>query len=595
MNDELLEEVALNNQAYHTIPYENVIDLFDVIAEKYQEKIAIETEENRITYQKLKNLSNVMAKRLLDSGVKKGDFIGVVMKRRLETISVILSILRCGAVYVPLEEEHAPYKMNYLLKDEKVKYIIVEQSFSMENSKVKRYEDIFHDLEGVMGCCVNEGKGENIPAYVNFTSGSTGEPKEVLLPHRGILRLVYQPCYVNISDKDVFMHAAPISFDASTFEIWGALLNGAKLIIVPSHLLVESKKLREVKEKFNISIMFLTTCIFNRLVTEEIDLFQSMNAVITGGDMVSKTHFIQFRNRHAEVSLIHAYGPTENTTFSCCYKVNEINENWSTIPIGGPINNSLVYILDGERKAVPVGTMGEIYVGGDGLAYGYANDEKKTKESFIPNPYRENNRIYKTGDFARWLPDGVIEFVGRIDNQVKIRGFRVELAEVKSKIQQIEGVVDCAVTTKRNESGEKYIVTYYTAEDSITNQKIIEELKVTTPDYMIPTVLYKVSKILLTDNGKIAWKETEILAIEENSELGIEEKEYKEIGELWRSVLRHSNFTKDDNFFDVGGNSLLLSDLAKQMKEHYKKQVKLVQLFRYPTIRKQFEYINKLK
>ena len=267
-------------------------------------------------------------------------------------------------------------------------------------------------------------------AYVCFTSGSSGQPKGVSIPHRAIVRLVKNTTYVSLSSSDVFLQFAPVSFDASTFEIWGCLLNGGQLVVLPSEKL-SLAHLGSAIRKYNVSVLWLTAGLFHQMVDHELDSLTGVRQLLAGGDVLSIAHVRKALERLGEGRLINGYGPTENTTFTCCYSITHLSAEEHSVPIGRPISNTQCFILDRDLQPVPIGVRGELFASGDGLARGYLNDPKLTAEKFIPNPFRPGSLLYRTGDFARYRSDGNIEFLGRIDNQVKIRGYRIELGEIE--------------------------------------------------------------------------------------------------------------------------------------------------------------------
>ena len=286
-------------------------------------------------------------------------------------------------------------------------------------------------------------------AYVCFTSGSSGHPKGVSVPHRGIVRLVKNANYISVSASDVFLQFAPVSFDASTFEIWACLLNGGQLVVPPSEMLSLSQ-LGAIIRKYNVSVLWLTAGLFHQMVDYELDSLSGVRQLLAGGDVLSIAHVRKALTRLAEGRLINGYGPTENTTFTCCYSISQLSAEEQTVPIGSPICNTQCFILDSALQPVPIGVRGELFAGGDGLARGYLNDPKLTAEKFIPNPFRPGSLLYRTGDFARYRSDGNIEFLGRIDNQVKIRGYRIELGEIESALKLHSTVTEAVVVARED-------------------------------------------------------------------------------------------------------------------------------------------------
>ena len=340
-------------------------------------------------------------------------------------------------------------------------------------------------------------------AYVCFTSGSSGQPKGVVVPHRAIVRLVKNTTYVSLSTFDVFLQLAPISFDASTFEIWACLLNGGKLVMFPSEML-SLTQLGYIIRKHGISVLWLTAGLFQQMVDQELDSLTGVRQLLTGGDVLSTAHVRKALERLGKGRLINGYGPTENTTFTCCHSITLSSVEGKSIPIGRPIANTQCYILGGDLQPVPIGVRGELFAGGDGLALGYLNDPALSAEKFIPNPFRSDLLLYRTGDLVRYYSDGNIEFLGRADQQVKIRGYRVELGEIESVLKLHPAVRDAAVVTCEDVQSDRRVVAYVVpASYPAQSDELKEFLKERLPAYMLPSVLIFIDAFPLTPNGKL--------------------------------------------------------------------------------------------
>jgi len=344
------------------------------------------------------------------------------------------------------------------------------------------------------------------PAYVSFTSGSTGRPKGVCVPHRGVVRLVKETNYARLGPDEVFLQLAPVAFDASTLEIWGPLLNGGRLVIFPPQTPTLTE-LGEFIQRHGITTLWLTAGLFHQMVEEQLDGLRGVRQLLAGGDVLSVPHVKKALKRLNGCTLINGYGPTENTTFTCCHRVTSSDGDVRSIPIGRPIANTQVYILDDYQQPVPVGVPGELYIGGDGLALGYINRPELTAEKFVRHPLSPEPaaRLYKTGDLVRWLPDGAIEFLGRIDSQVKVRGFRVELGEIETVLSQHPAVRECSVAACADASGNKQLVAYFVSDASVapTTDELRTHLQRTLPEYMVPAALVRLDALPLNANGKV--------------------------------------------------------------------------------------------
>jgi amino acid adenylation domain-containing protein/thioester reductase-like protein len=415
-------------------------------------------------------------------------------------------------------------------------------------------------------------------AYLMYTSGSTGTPKGVIVPHQAILRLVINANYIKISVDDCIAHASNPAFDASTFEIWGALLNGARLLIVPQAVVLDTKEFASLLQRESVTILWITAGLFAQYIDALASVFVRLRYLLTGGDVVEPRLVSQvFRNgppRH----FINAYGPTECTTFSSAYSVECAPDNIEALPIGRPISNTQIYILDFQRQIVPIGVVGEMYIGGTGVALGYLNRPELNSERFIRNPFSTNvqSRLYKTGDFARWRPDGNIEFLGRVDQQIKIRGFRVELGEIEAQLLRHPKVKEAAVIAQAGVLGQKRLIACVVSNDRMTPEphSIAEllhgYLTQVLPDYMVPSGFVSLDHLPLTSNGKV-----DRLALSKSQQVLHPIREYeapethleKTLATIWQEVLDVPRVGRLDNFFDLGGHSLLALHAMLQLNE----------------------------
>ncbi len=324
--------------------------------------------------------------------------------------------------------------------------------------------------------------------------------------HRAVIRLVRNTNYVEVNRADRIAQASNASFDAATFEIWGALLNGATVIGVSKDVALSPVDLADEIRRQQISILFLTTALFNQVAAEAPDAFATLRVLLFGGEAVDPK-WVRTVLQHPPRQLLHVYGPTENTTFSTWHEVLNVSEDARTIPIGKPVSNSQCYILDEHLNPVPIGVPGELYLVGDGLARGYWNQPGLTAQKFVPNPFQSGagSRLYRTGDLARWLPDGAIEFIGRLDQQVKIRGFRIEPGEIESTLARHPGVRDCTVRAYTRGADDRKLAAYYVpgGKPAPTGPELRRFLKERLPDYMIPAAFIRLDALPLTPNGKV--------------------------------------------------------------------------------------------
>ena len=387
-----------------------------------------------------------------------------------------------------------------------------------------------------------------------------------------MVRLVKATNYASLGAEEVFLQFAPISFDASTLELWGPLLNGGRLVVFPASL-PSLAQLGGVIEQHQVTFLWLTAGLFHQMVEDHLDSLGSVRQLLAGGDVLSVPNVRRVLEHLDGCCLINGYGPTENTTFTTCYPMTDVSALGSSVPIGRPIANTRVYILDAQLQPVPIGVAGELYTGGDGLGRGYLNRPELTAEKFIPDPFSEDPaaRLYKTGDLARYLPDGSIEFLGRIDHQVKIRGFRIEEGEIETVLSQHPYVQEAVVVVREDPQGEKRLVGYVvSAQEAVSPSELRQHLKQTLPEYMVPAIFMKLDALPLTPNGKVNRR---ALPVPEGSQPQMEtdfvapRSPYEDaVAEIWRDSLGLEQVGIYDNFFDLGGHSLLATKIVSHLK-----------------------------
>ena len=499
------------NQTAVEYPKDKCIhQLFEAQVEQTPNATAVIFGDQHLTYAELNARSNQLAHYLQTLGVRPEVLVGLCVERSLEMVVGMLGILKAGGAYVPLDPEYPQERLSFMLEDTQISVLLTQEKLvnKLPNHKAcVIYLDTNWDLinQETQQNPTTNIKADNL-AYVMYTSGSTGQPKGVSIVHRGVVRLVKQTDYVSFSDQEVFLQVAPISFDAATFEIWGCLLNGGRLVIFPSNT-PSINELGQVIEQYKVTTLWLTAGLFHLMVDEKIDALKPLRQLLAGGDILSVPHIHKFLQTVGNCQLINGYGPTENTTFTCCYQIPTSISPDVSVPIGRPIANTQAYILDENLQPVPVGVAGELHIGGAGLARGYLNRPELTQEKFIPNPFSDepHSRLYKTGDLARYLADGNIEYLGRIDNQVKIRGFRIELGEIETVLSQHGDVQVSCVIAREDTPGDKRLVAYVVAHQDCTPtiSKLRQFLKAKLPEYMVPNAIVILESLPLTPNGKV--------------------------------------------------------------------------------------------
>ena len=485
--------------------------MFESRVENTADSIAIVSEDQQLTYRELNNRANQLAHCLQKLGVGPEVLVGICVERSIEMVVGLLGILKAGGAYVPLDPTYPKERLRFMLQDSGPQVLITQQAFvGVFADDTAKIISLDTDWERVAKESsenpISGATAENL-AYVIYTSGSTGEPKGVAVSHRAVNRLVMNTDYVEVSPQAVIAQASNISFDAATFEIWGALLNAARMVLIDKGTLLSPQCLAAAIERYGITTLFLTTALFNQMVEQIPAALGKLRYLLFGGEAVDLQRVKELLRKGPPRRLLHVYGPTETTTFASCYWVKAVSADATTVPIGRPIANTEIYILDANLNPAPIGVSGELYIGGPGLARGYLNRPELTAEKFIKHPFTADptSRLYKTGDRARYLPDSNIEFLGRLDNQVKIRGYRVELGEIEAALSQHPAVKDSVVVMRNGVSGDKRLVAYIVPQqqDRPASSELRSYLKAKLPSYMVPSAFMKLEAFLLTTNGKL--------------------------------------------------------------------------------------------
>jgi len=457
-----------------------------------------------LSYRELDEKSDALAIELHERGVRPNDIVALYMRRSVEMIVSMLGILKCGAAYMPLDQNNPAVRLNYCLGVAGVKLIIGDEDCGhLLDAKRKSYR--FDASELVTGQLAWPDKvhSPDVPAYVMFTSGTTADPKGVVVPHRAVTRLVIETNYIKISPNDAILQFSTPSFDASTFEIWGALLNGATLVLYTGAVLDPKLFKRHVIDH-NVTILWLTAALFHLFADKWIDALRPLKVLLAGGDVLRPDMVRKVIDHIDGITLINGYGPTENTTFTCCHVMTKENKPDDTVPIGLPITGTGVLILDEKRRKTGPGEIGELYATGRGVALGYLN-ANSDDNPFFHDAALDQGLIYKTGDLVRIDGQGLIQFVGRKDSQVKLRGYRISLEEVRKRLIQISAVKEAAVTCQKVVGGDQLLVAYLQTEENQTLEikDVKNYLKDHVPPYMIPDKILIGTTLPINSNGKI--------------------------------------------------------------------------------------------
>ncbi|BAY30102.1 amino acid adenylation domain-containing protein [Nostoc carneum NIES-2107] len=601
--------LAAWNQTQTNYPQDKSIhQLFEEQVARTPDAVALVFQGQQLTYQELNTRANQLAQYLQTLGVGADVLVGICVERSLEMIVGLLGILKAGGAYVPLDPGYPQERLAFMVADTQIKLLVTQkrlvEKLPPHSANVICLDADWHTIsQQATENLITNVKPNNL-AYVMYTSGSTGTPKGVSVIHQGVVRLVKETNYVSLTEKEVFLQISPVSFDASTFEIWGCLLNGGKLVIFPPHT-PSLDELGGIIQQYQVTTLWLTAGLFHLIVDEKIEVLKPLRQLLAGGDVLSVPHVQKFLNTVENCKLINGYGPTESTTFTSCYEITAPLKPGVSIPIGRPIANTQVYILDSHLQQVPIGITGELYIGGDGLAREYFNRPDLTTERFIANPLSADSqsRLYKSGDLARYLPNGEIEYLGRIDNQVKVSGFRIELGEIEIALLQSPLVKEAVVIVREDSPGEKLLVGYFVAETNEDSSQIISELrrflKQQLPEYMVPKIFVALEALPLNANGKVdrrALPKPDAYSPElEANYVAPRTPIEQQIADIWTQVLNVKQVGIYDNFFELGGYSLLGIQVISRLRQALQVEILMSNLFELPTVADLAERVETLR
>ena len=545
------------------------------------------------TYAQLNTRANRVARELIALGCGPEDVVAVEMPRSAEMIVALLAIVKAGAAYLPLDLEFPAPRRAFMLRDANARCVVrradetgIDADLPLVGVPPLDAVDADEATPNPTDADRRTPLGPNNTAYVTYTSGSTGTPKGVIATHAGVIRLLVDPGYIRFDANDVLVHLAPLAFDASTFEIWGSLVNGARLALYPPAR-VDARELGDILARHHVTTLWLTSGLFSAVANEYVETLADVRQLITGGDRMDVGAATRLLTEVPECRLIHAYGPTETTTFATCHDVRLADCAGGAVPIGRPVPDTQVFVVDDDLELRPLGVPGELCIGGAGVARGYLQRPSLTAEKFVPNPYGPPGaRMYRSGDVARWNRDGAIEFLGRTDNQVKIRGFRVEPGEVEAALSACDGVKDAVVVVRaveRNGAGDKRLIAYV-APDGTDVAAIRHDLEARLPGFMLPSAIVAVPEIPLTANGKpdrAALPEPACAAPDESPQSRTPEEAI--VCGLFAEALGVEAIGPHDNFFECGGHSLMAVRIVGRLSSKLGRRITVRMIFETPT------------
>ncbi|MGC5700439.1 amino acid adenylation domain-containing protein [Pseudomonas sp. NFXW11] len=564
--------------------------LFEARVQADPQQVAAVQGEQQLSYAQLNTRANQLAHHLLQLGVQPGDNLALLLPRSLDLLIAQLAIGKCAAAYVPLDLNAPAERLLFMLEDSQARLLLSCSSQALE-SRVPRVELDRLGFDRLPGHNPDLAQSADAAAYIMYTSGSTGTPKGVLVPHRGITRLVLNDGYSDLGRDDRVAFAANPAFDASTLEVWGPLLNGGRVVVVEQATLLDPQAFGQLLKASATSVLFLTTSLFNQYVQLIPQAFRGLRMLLCGGERADPAAFRRMQAEVPGLRLVNGYGPTETTTFAVTHEPPPLAADVDSLPIGRPLSNTSVYVLDSLGQPLPVGVAGELHIGGQGVALGYLNRPQLTAQKFIADPFgsEPGALLYRTGDLGRWRADGLLEYLGRNDDQVKIRGLRIEPGEIQARLASFPGLRDSLILVREEQPGDKRLVAYYSLQAQVpepTAEQLRSHLQGQLPDYMLPQAYVLLAQLPLTANGKLDHKalpapdwQAQPGPTYEAPQTPLEQC----LAQHWAEVLQLPQVGRHEHFFERGGHSLLAIQLLTRLHQAGLDPT-LAELFQHPSV-----------
>lgn len=602
-DDQLISD--FNNTIVPYAKEKTIFQPFEEQALRSPDAIALRKGEQSLTYQELNQASNRLAHFLIENGIAPGANVGLLVSRNFNLIIGMLGILKAGGAYVPIDPEYPVDRQEYIVRQSALKLVVADEAYPLKNAIGP--ENFLLIDETVQKAFKDTNPGLTIKssqlAYTIYTSGSTGRPKGVMIEHHSAINLIsWVNERFNIGPEDSLLFITSMCFDLSVYDIFGILATGGKVVIAENSEIQDVRVLQDMLIRYNITFWNSVPTTLDYLVKNlEQDRkgyrYNGLKTIFMSGDWIPVSLPSRLKRFFPEAQVISLGGATEATVWSNYFIVEQTKNDWKSIPYGRPINNNFFYIIDDQLMPVPMGETGNLYIGGVGVARGYANDPEKTNASFVPDPFNNTagGMMYRTGDLGRMMPDYNMEFLGRKDNQVKINGFRVELGEIESVLNSFEAVSNAVVLAKEGAAGNKRLVAYIVPNGRFEKQAIEDFLKTKLPEYMIPGMWVKLESLPLNSNGKIDRKalpdhqeaqEARKILLEPATETE------KMLTVIWKDCINISECGIDDNFFALGGHSLMAVQILSKIEKKIGKKMQLAVLFKHPDIRSLAAFIE---
>ncbi|MEN7551662.1 amino acid adenylation domain-containing protein [Rapidithrix thailandica] len=584
LNGQEIRQQLIDFNAVETeFPKTSLVALFEKQVVKSADRIAISDHQRTLRYSELNAEINQLAHFLQSHHIKPNHKVCIQMKRSADMVIAALAVIKCGAAYVPIAIDYPEDRKKLILQDCDCQMVLDDATYAQFRKSQTHYN-------------ITNPTPVSTPAstaYIIYTSGSTGTPKGVAVAHRNVVPLIKNTNFVNIQPEDTLLQWSSFAFDGAVWDLFGTLLNGAHLVMITEEEVASVERLKAKIETHQVSLLFITTALFNVIVDTDLSTFKSLRKLLFGGELVSVDHVQRALDYLGSGIMHHMYGPTETTVYTTAHAIDSLPSDGLTIPIGGPLSNTTAYILDTNQQLLPQGAIGEICIGGDGLSLGYLNDLAKTRDKFVPHPFIPGEKLYRSGDLGRWQEQGGIAFIGRIDHQVKIRGHRIELAEIEFYLSQVPEIEKQIVDVKIDAMGDKFLCAFLVSpQNPPTEESLRKHLHQFLPDYMIPDCFIVLNALPLTSNGKVDRKQLPLPKRTPAQNLVAPATETEEqVLQLWKDLLGDKPISVTRRFAELGGHSLKATRLAAEIRKKLNVEIPLVQLL-YSNIREQAKLIE---